>query len=141
MQNYRQVFLNIVTLFTLSVAELLYSVLQFTRSISPVASISHTKSETTYAQIELFLEMAFPAIFCLYCCPCMTEHNAEGKKKNMATKAKSRILRPVSSTMSLSSLISVICGPQRRQTFAGKQNCGFANDTSSNGQLTNRLGM
>ena len=79
MQNYRQVFVNIVTLFTLSVAELLYSVLQFTRSISPVASISHTKSETTYAQIELFLEMAFPAIFCQYWCPCMTEHNAEGK--------------------------------------------------------------
>ena len=94
-------------------------VLYLSRSTSPGAYISHTKSKTTYAQIELFLEL-FPANFCLHCGPYMTELNAENNG------GQSEVPHPSSVFLnhSLSTLISVICGPQRRQTFAGRQALG-----------------
>ena len=79
----------------------------------------HCIRDPTCAQTELFLEMCFPQT-CLHCGPYMTEINAEKNVGQSAKReAKSRILRPFSSTISLSTMISIIRGPQRRQTFAG----------------------
>ena len=139
MQNYRQVFANIVTLFTLSVAELLY-VLHLSRSTSPGAYISHTKSKTTYAQIELSLE-SFPRTS--VCSAVRMWLNST--LKTMAAKAKSRILRQFSSTIPFPRWFRSYAdrsGDRRsRDGRLWERIGGFANDRSSNGQLTNRLGM
>ena len=73
----------------------------------------HCIRDPTYAQIQLFLDV-FPANFCSY----MPEINAEKNGDQSAKRSPASFVR-FPQLVSLSALISVICGPQRRQTFAG----------------------
>ena len=76
----------------------------------------HCIRDPAYAQIELFLDV-FPVNFCLHCGLYMSEINAEKSGDQNAKRSPASFAR-LTEPFSLSALISVICGPQRRQTFA-----------------------